>query len=158
MKSLKDIIQERLHINKDVSGQSYTPIENLENESLDSKRTCWIAYSPMNSKGKAQFYRGTFNSNTKEKGKSFHISGPYINRNKSNMVCLMADFEKNIQYDEKTIIAGTILSHGYMFVATDKECLNKFNDKNFIMNIKSKYKTDKELKQYLDENIDNILK
>ena len=152
MKNLKDIIQERLHINKDISGQLYTPIENLENESLDSKRTCWIAYSPMNSKGKAQFYRGTFN--TKEKGKSFHISGPYI---KNPHICLMADFKKNIQYDEKTIIAGTILSHGYIFISKDKECLDKFNDKNFIMNIKSKYKSDKELKKYLDENIYNIV-
>ena len=153
MKQINKYIAERLHINKDISGQLYTPIENLENESLDSKRTCWIAYSPMNSKGKAQFYRGTFN--TTEKGKSFHISGPYI-KNPPH-ICLMADFKKNIQYDEKTIIAGTILSHGYIFVSKDKECLDKFNDKNFIMNIKSKYKSDKELKKYLDENIYNIV-
>ena len=152
MKQINKYIAERLHINKDISWQVYTPIENLENESLDSKRTCWIAYSPMNSKGKAQFYKGTFN--TTEKGKSFHISGPYI---KNPPVCLMADFKKNMQYDEKTIIAGTILSHGYIFVSQDKKCLDKFNDKNFIMNIKSKCKSDKELKKYLDENIYNII-
>ena len=67
MKQINKYIAERLHINKDISSQLYTPIENLENESLDSKRTCWIAYSPIDSKGKAQFYRGTFNTIVKGK-------------------------------------------------------------------------------------------
>ena len=158
MNSIKEYIQEKLHINKNTKSYTGEPIESLENESSDSRRSCWIAYSPMNSKGKAQFYKGTFNTSEKLKGKGFHISGPYINRNKSNMVCLMGDFEKNIQYDEKTVVAGTILSHGYMFIAKDKEDLEKFNDKNFLNTLKAncKYQDnyfDIKLKEYLEDNL-----
>ena len=152
MKPLITYINEKILINKDYK---LPYIEELENAAKDSDRdrSIWIAYSPTYSKGKCQFYRGGFNTHEDTKGKKFFIGGPYINKNKSNMVCLMGDFIKGVNYDEKTIVAGKILGHGYMFIARNKEDLDKFNDKNFVIDVKSKCKSNEELKKYLEENL-----
>ena len=147
MKTLITYINEKFLINKTIK---LPYIEELENVTKDSDRSIWIAYSPTHSKGKCQFYRGGFNTHENTKGKKFFIGGPYI---KNPYVCLMGDFIKGVNYDEKTIVAGKILGHGYMFIAINKESLDKFNDKYFVMDIKSKCKSDEELKKYLEENL-----
>lgn len=159
MKNLKDIITEKLRIGKDIKIYKY--IADIKGN--NSKETSvWILYSPIFTKptAKPKFYKGTFNKHGENQ---FSVCGPYITSGKQN-ICLVADFEKGIQYDDNSLIAATKLNHGYVFVARVKDYLMELANPDNMFKIKTKFGNpsyvgkfkndiDPDIKTYLEQNI-----
>lgn len=155
MKNLTNFIAEKLHLS---SSKGYLKLADI-NPDNNKERTVWMLYSPLYSRSKPKFYKGTYNQHNNNE---FTINGPYLKG--MSRICLIGDFKKGINYDDNSIIAGTKLSHGYLFIARDAEYLEKLTNKIEMMYLqlefnspkydkKSKDEVDTAIKEYIEEKI-----